>query len=36
MNAILEARFGKLERQIEVLYEGAMILGTDKLLKMGA
>ena len=29
----LEARFGKLERQIEVLYEGALILGTDKLLK---
>ena len=32
-NAILENRFGKLEKQIEVLYEGAMILGTDKLLK---
>ena len=29
----LEARFGKLEKQIEVLYEGALILGTDKLLK---
>ena len=30
---MLEQRFGKLERQIEVLYEGALILGTDKLLK---
>ena len=29
----LAARFGKLERQIEVLYEGALILGSDKLLK---
>tara|TARA_A100001201_G_scaffold18199_2_gene20687 strand:+ start:1047 stop:3455 length:2409 start_codon:yes stop_codon:yes gene_type:complete len=29
----LQARFGKLERQIEVLYEGALILGSDKLLK---
>ena len=33
LDAALEARFGKLERQIEVLYEGALILGTDKLLK---
>ena len=33
LDEALEARFGKLERQIEVLYEGAMILGTDKLLK---
>ena len=30
-DAMLEARFGKLERQIEVLYEGALVLGTDKL-----
>ena len=33
IDAELEARFGKLEKQIEVLYEGALILGTDKLLK---
>ena len=33
MDEALEARFGKLEKQIEVLYEGALILGTDKLLK---
>jgi len=33
LNDALEARFGKLERQIEVLYEGALILGSDKLLK---
>ena len=32
-DAMLEARFGKLEKSIEVLYEGAMILGTEKLLK---
>jgi hypothetical protein len=32
-DAMLEARFGKLEKQIEVLYEGALVLGTDKLLK---
>ena len=32
-DAMLEARFGKLEKQIEVLYEGALILGSDKLLK---
>ena len=30
---VLEQRFGKLERVLEVLYEGAMILGTDKMLK---
>ena len=29
----LEARFGKLEKTIEVLYEGAIILGSEKLLK---
>jgi hypothetical protein len=29
----LQQRFGKLEKSIEVLYEGALILGTDKLLK---
>ena len=28
-----DASFGKLERSIECLYDGAMILGTDKLLK---
>ena len=33
MDEALEARFGKLERQIEVLYEGALVLGTGKLLK---
>ncbi len=33
MDIELEQRFGKLEKQIEVLYEGAMILGTDKLIK---
>ena len=33
LDAELEQRFGKLEKQIEVLYEGALILGTDKLLK---
>ena len=33
MDMELEQRFGKLEKQIEVLYEGAMILGTDKLIK---
>ena len=29
----LEGNFAKLQRQVEVLYEGALILGTDKLLK---
>ena len=29
----LEGTFDKLQRKIEVLYEGALILGTDKLLK---
>ena len=33
IDAALEARFGKLERQIEVLYEGVLVIGTDKLLK---
>jgi len=28
-----EGNFGRLQRSIEVLYEGALILGTDKLLK---
>ena len=32
-NELIEARFGKMSRQIEVLYEGALILGTNKLLK---
>tara|TARA_B100001939_G_scaffold53487_1_gene42674 strand:+ start:1111 stop:3540 length:2430 start_codon:yes stop_codon:yes gene_type:complete len=32
-NALLEARFGKMSRSIEVLYEGALVLGTNKLLK---
>ena len=30
---VLESRFGKLERVLEVLYEGVMVLGTDKILK---
>lgn len=29
----LEAKYGKLERSIEVLFDGVLILGTDKLLK---
>ena len=33
MDAIMEAKYGKVSRSIEVLYEGAMILGTKKLLK---
>jgi len=33
IDAALEARFGKLEKSIEVLYEGALVLGSDKLLK---
>lgn len=28
-----EAQFGKMSRSLEVLYEGALIVGTDKLLK---
>ena len=32
-NELLEERFGKLSKQIEVLYEGALLLGTKKLLK---
>ncbi len=32
-DALLEARFGKMSRSIEVLYEGALVLGTNKLLK---
>ena len=32
-NELLEERFGKMSKQIEVLYEGAMILGTKQLLK---
>jgi len=34
MDAI-ESRFGKLSKQIEVLFEGAMVLGTKKILKWG-
>ena len=30
---MLEEQFGKLSRSLEVLYEGVLILGTDKLLK---
>ena len=30
---LLEQKFGKLSRVLEVLYEGAIILGTDKVLK---
>ncbi len=33
LDAALEQRFGKLEKQIEVLYEGALVLGSEKLLK---
>ena len=33
LDAELESRFGKLEKAIEVLYEGALILGSEKLLK---
>ena len=33
LDAAIEARFGKLERQIEVLYEGVLVIGTEKLLK---
>ena len=33
LDAELEQRFGKLEKQIEVLYEGALIIGSEKLLK---
>ena len=33
-NAV-EARFGKLSKQIEVLFEGAIVLGTKKILKWG-
>jgi len=33
IDEVLEAKYGKLSRSIEVLYEGALILGTDILLK---
>jgi len=33
MDALLEARFGKMSRSIEVLYEGAIVLGSKQLLK---
>jgi len=33
IDQVLEAKYGKLSRSIEVLYEGALILGTDILLK---
>jgi hypothetical protein len=29
----LEAKFGKMQRSIEVLFEGVLLLGTDKILK---
>ena len=29
----LEAKYGKMSRSLEVLYEGVLVLGTDKLLK---
>ena len=32
-NELLEERFGKLSRQIEVLYEGALVLGSNQMLK---
>jgi hypothetical protein len=32
-NELLEERFGKMSQQIEVLYEGALVLGTKQLLK---
>jgi hypothetical protein len=32
-NELLEERFGKMSRQIEVLYEGALVLGSNQLLK---
>ena len=32
-NEELEERFGKMSKQIEVLYEGALVLGTNRLLK---
>ena len=32
---MLEERFGKLSKQIEVLFEGAMVLGTKQMLKWG-
>lgn len=32
-NEKLEERFGKMSKQIEVLYEGALVLGTNQLLK---
>ena len=32
---MLDENFEKVSRSIEVLYEGALILGTKKLLKVG-
>jgi len=32
-DALLEARYGKMSRSIEVLYEGALVLGSERLLK---
>ena len=32
-NELLEERFGKMSRQIEVLYEGALVLGSNQMLK---
>ena len=35
INDALEQRFGKLEKSIEVLYEGALVLGTEIMLQWG-
>ena len=32
---VLEQQFGKLKRSLEVLYEGALVVGSNKLLKWG-
>ena len=32
--ADMEANFSKVQKQVEVLYEGAKILGTEKLLRL--
>mgnify|MGYP006089459937 FL=1 len=33
LDEVLEARYGKMSRSIEVLYEGVLVLGTEKILK---
>ena len=33
LDEALEARYGKMSRSIEVLYEGVLVLGTEKILK---